>query len=79
MLCLQLQQRSLNTRSTAMDPLTNLYAALLQQLSGEPDGATWPTEPPQLEAWMSYWDDSDSEFGNLQKFEHWLSRARRRP
>lgn len=62
-----------------MDPLTNLYTRLRDQLNGEPDCPPWSVEPPELEAWMSYWDDSDSTFGNLHRFEHWLSRARRRP
>jgi len=25
---------------------------------------------------MRYWNDDDSDFGNLSNFEHWLSRAR---
>lgn len=60
-----------------MDPLTNLYTRLRQQRekSGEL-AASWPQEPPQPEAWLHYWNDEETEFGNLRNFEHWLSRAR---
>jgi hypothetical protein len=36
--------------------------------------------PPTLEQWLEFWDDDDTEIGNLRNLEHWLSAntARRR-
>ena len=60
-----------------MDPLTNLYTRLREQRpQGVPAGRTWPEEPPRLEDWLNYWNDDDTDLGNLRNFEHWLSRAR---
>ena len=33
-------------------------------------------EPPQLEDWLRYWDDGDTDVGNLRNLEHWLTRTR---
>ncbi len=33
-------------------------------------------EPPELEDWLRYWDDGDTDVGNLRKLEHWLQRTR---
>ena len=54
-----------------MDPLTNLYERL-RQIDG---AAKIPAEPPQLEDWLRYWNDEDSDLGNLRNFEHWLARG----
>jgi len=54
-----------------MDPLTNLYERL-RQLNG---AAVNPVEPPQLEDWLRYWNDEDSDLGNLRNIEHWLARG----
>lgn len=60
-----------------MDPLSSLYLRLHQQsrttLGASPD-SPFP-DPPKLEDWLSYWDDNDTDLGNLRNFEHWLSRA----
>lgn len=60
-----------------MDPLTNLYDRLRQQppLAGH-NGPVWPDEPPLLEDWLRFWNDDDTDLGNLRNFEHWISRAR---
>jgi hypothetical protein len=53
-----------------MDPLTHLYQRLR-----EPNRA--PTEElEQLEAWLRFWNDSDTDLGNLRNIEHWLARNR---
>jgi hypothetical protein len=53
-----------------MDPLTNLYERLRAQA---PPGA-YPVEPASYEEWLQYWNDDDTDLGNLRNFEHWLSR-----
>jgi hypothetical protein len=55
-----------------MDPLTQLY----ERLRAEVPGAPIPVEPPSFADWMQYWNDDDSEIGNLRTFEHWLSRRK---
>lgn len=61
-----------------MDPLTNLYERLRQQAALPANqNRIWPDEPPQLEDWLRYWNDEDTDLGNLRNFEHWMSRARR--
>lgn len=59
-----------------MDPITSLYVRL-QQSQGGLASAPKPVypEPPRLEDWLRYWDDNDTDLGNLRNFEHWLSRA----
>lgn len=59
-----------------MDPLTNLYVRLQRQ-SHSSAGSAPPLhlEPPRLEDWLRYWDDGDTDLGNLRNYEHWLSRA----
>ena len=65
-----------------MDPLTNLYDRLRQRAAQTvPPGATripaaWPEEPPQLEDWLRFWNDEDTDLGNLRNFEHWMARVR---
>ena len=53
-----------------MDPLSQLYERLRAQV---PRGHL-PPEPPSFDDWMKYWNDDESELGNLRSFEHWLSR-----
>jgi hypothetical protein len=53
-----------------MDPLTNLYERLRQQAAP----GVFPAEPPSFEEWLQYWDDNDTDLGNLRNFQHWLSR-----
>jgi hypothetical protein len=54
-------------------------AAVLQATSQR----VWPNqsataEPaPHLEDWLRYWNDDDTDLGNLRNLEHWLSRSRR--
>jgi len=59
-----------------MDPITTLYERL-----NLTKGATAPPppEPPGLEDWLRYWNDDDSDLGNLRNFQHWLSRVRPAP
>jgi hypothetical protein len=33
------------------------------------------SQTPTLEQWLKYWNDADTDFGNLNNFEHWLQRA----
>jgi hypothetical protein len=51
-----------------MDPLTHLYERLRQS----PAHATIEP-PPALEDWLQYWNDEDTDRGNLRNFEHWLT------
>lgn len=53
-----------------MDALTNLYERLRAQA---PAGTG--VEPPSYEQWLQYWNDEETEIGNLRNFQHWLSRA----
>ena len=55
-----------------MDPLTQLYERLRTQVPG-----SRVPEPAIVEAWLQYWNDDDTDLGNLRTFEHWLSQARR--
>ena len=50
-----------------MDPLTHLYERLRQS------PAHAAIEPPALEDWLQYWNDEDTDLGNLRNFEHWLT------
>jgi hypothetical protein len=52
-----------------MDPLTHLYERLRQSDLAQ----AIPQAPPQLEDWLRYWNDEDTDLGNLRNFEHWLS------
>lgn len=29
--------------------------------------------PPTVEDWLHYWNDDDTDLGNLRNIEHWLS------
>lgn len=60
-------QRSEGSR---VDALTNLYERLRAQA---PAGTG--VEPPSYEQWLQYWNDEETEIGNLRNFQHWLSRA----
>jgi hypothetical protein len=61
-----------------MDPLATLYERLRQR-ANVPQSASQilPGEPPPLEDWLRYWNDADTDLGNLRNFDHWLSRTRR--
>jgi hypothetical protein len=50
-----------------MDTLTHLY---------EHVRANTRTVPPALEDWLRYWNDEDTDLGNLRNIEHWLTEAR---
>jgi hypothetical protein len=52
-----------------MDPLTTLYERL--RTLGPP--GAYPADPASCEEWLQYWNDDDSDLGNLRNFEHWLS------
>jgi len=32
---------------------------------------------PTLEQWLEYWNDADTDFGNLKNICHWIELARR--
>jgi hypothetical protein len=64
---------AISTLASRMDPLTNLYQRLRQSGCGR---ANIPTDPPALEDWLRYWNDEDTDLGNLRNFEHWLSVGR---
>lgn len=55
-----------------MDPLTQLY----QRLRAHVPGPRIPIVPPAIEEWLEYWNDDDTDLGNLRTFEHWLSHAK---
>jgi hypothetical protein len=59
-----------------MDPLTNLYDRLRQRAAAN-DSSVWPEDPPRLQDWLRFWNDEDTDIGNLRNFEHWMSRSRR--
>lgn len=59
-----------------MDPLTQLYQRLQTQVPGT--STRMPADPSLIEAWLEYWNDDDTDLGNLRAFEHWLSQVRRR-
>jgi len=65
-----------------MDPLTNLYDRLRHRSASAADtsaaaaGRKWLYEPPQLQDWLRFWNDDDTDLGNLRNFEHWIARAR---
>jgi hypothetical protein len=56
-----------------MDPLTQLYERLRTQVPS----SRIPPEPAVVEAWLEYWNDDDTDLGNLRTFEHWLMQTRR--
>lgn len=53
-----------------MDPLTRLY----ERLRAQAPAGGFPAEPPSFDEWMQYWNDDDTQIGNLRVFEHWLNR-----
>ena len=57
-----------------MDPLTTLYERLRQRGDGNVPNCV--QQPPVLEDWLRYWNDSASDLANLRNFEHWLTRTR---
>jgi hypothetical protein len=60
-----------------MDPMTNLYERLRQRAMERAGGAAaYPDEPPLLQDWLRFWNDEDTDLGNLRNFEHWMSRSR---
>ena len=56
-----------------MDPLTQLY----ERLRTQGPVARIPPEPAVVEQWLEYWNDDDTDLGNLRTFEFWLSQTRR--
>jgi hypothetical protein len=53
-----------------MDPLTTLY----ERLRDAAENRVHVTDE-HLEDWLRYWNDEDTDLGNLRNFEHWLSRS----
>jgi hypothetical protein len=58
-----------------MDPLTQMYERLRLQVPSAPTQAQ--ADPSLIAAWLEYWNDDDTDLGNLRTFEHWLSQVRR--
>ena len=56
-----------------MDPLMQMYERLRLQVPG----SRMPADASLIEAWLDYWNDDDTDLGNLRTFEHWLSQVRR--
>jgi hypothetical protein len=55
-----------------MDALTTLYERLRQRAGYVPSCIE---QPPLLEDWLRYWNDTATDLGNLRNFKHWLSRS----
>ncbi|PZN32512.1 MAG: hypothetical protein DIU71_07415 [Proteobacteria bacterium] len=53
-----------------MDPLTNLY----ERMRASAPPGTLPPDPPPFHEWLRYWNDNETDPGNLRNFEYWLSR-----
>jgi hypothetical protein len=47
-------------------PRFNAFAAQASALS----------RAPTLEQWLKYWNDADTDFGNLKNIRHWIDLAR---
>jgi hypothetical protein len=52
-----------------MDPLTDFYGQL-RQCSPVPRHLE---AEPRIEEWLRFWNDDDTDLGNLRNFEHWLA------
>jgi hypothetical protein len=50
---------------------------MYERLQLQVPGTKAPTDPSLIEAWLDYWNDDDTDLGNLRTFEHWLSQVRR--
>ena len=61
-----------------MDPLTNLYDRLRSKAAAG-NAPAWPEEPPHLQDWLRFWNDEDTDLGNLRNFERWIARSRAAP
>jgi surface antigen len=48
-------------------PQSNAFAAQARALS----------QTPTLEQWLQYWNDADTDFGNVTNIQHWIELARR--
>jgi hypothetical protein len=56
-----------------MDPvyvLNQRFRYFAECLQGTPAANV---EPPTIEEWLQYWNDDDTDLGNLRNIEHWLS------
>ena len=59
-----------------MDILCSL-STRLRELSRSQGTGDAEFEPPMLEDWLRFWNDDDSDLGNLRNLEHWLQKGRR--
>ena len=57
-----------------MNPSPTLYERLRQR--GDRRLLFRVEQPPLLEDWLRYWNDSDTDLVDLRNFGHWLNRAR---
>jgi hypothetical protein len=52
-------------------------SSLAERLRLQVPGANISADASLIEAWLEYWNDDDTDLGNLRTFEHWLSQVRR--
>jgi hypothetical protein len=69
----------ISKEDVAMDPIHVLTQRLTHHFA-ECLHATGSGDfvPPTLEEWLEFWDDDDTDIGNLRNLEHWLSMSRKR-
>jgi hypothetical protein len=61
-----------------MDSFTTLYEKLRERARLAQDTVQkLPADPPTLEDWLRYWNDSDTDLTNLRNLDHWMSRTRK--
>lgn len=59
-----------------MSTLFNLSNRLRELAERQVPASTVQFQPPSLEDWLRYWNDEDSELGNLRNLQYWLDRRR---
>ncbi|HEX2585743.1 MAG TPA: hypothetical protein VHL14_11450 [Steroidobacteraceae bacterium] len=64
----------MNHLSENVDTFTN-FAEQLRMVHEAQDPETVCI--PDLQQWMQYWNDEESEAANLRNIRHWISRARK--
>jgi hypothetical protein len=60
----------------AMDPLFGLSNHLRRYAQHLAATSEPGFDPPRIEDWLRFWNDEDTDLGNLRNFEHWLGRSR---
>ncbi len=62
--------------SAVMNTLSNLSNRLREMAERQLPTDASRAEVPTVEDWLRYWDDADSEPGNLRNYAYWLDRRR---